>query len=425
MSSDGFGERRSLTRRKFLRRAGGYGAALGATSAFGLFQAGEAQASPPNYLTGFNDDFNGYAGTSYASATLDRVKFCNGKAIRIGVNWADVQAGGPSSYDWTNYDTIYAQALGKGVQILPTVFGCPSWANPQVTAPPHPKTGLYPDPAYRTCHPSYDSAFGNFVDQVVRHFDFFTKYYGLSKVITGVEITNEPNLWTFGSVPSSRLRDLTTAAANAVATSQGAGAFSGPMRVISGGLAPVSEILPGNPNFPPQQHWWAYLVDLVSTGSTAYDVGFHSYELDKPPSSVLTIPENTPSNPFGRAAQYVNWQSTNIVDQIDLAHQLSGRDIWVTETGASSGCTWKNGVKSDIFSDPYRATNGPTIQADVLAEIADEMKTRPWCKAMIVHRLYSNNTGEPPNTAYYQYGVYDAINGNVKVAAYVLQIHWS
>lgn len=421
----------ALTRRKLLKRAGIYGAALGIAGMVKTAdQLGARSVSEPKfpYLTGFNDDFVSYSKSGFASATLDRVKSCAGRCIRFPVDWGDVQQESRTSFNWSSYDPIFGQALAAGVQLLPVILGCPEWANPVVTAarrddldPP------YPADIYRTCSPSFDFAFADFVDQTLRHFDFFSKQHGYPTVVSGAEILNEPNLWSFGAVPAARVFQLTSASAAKVAASQAAGAYSGKMRVISGGPAPVLGIGPDNPKgHPPRPSWQRYLGDLVKSGPVNFDVGFHSYETSKPPDEILTIPEDNPSDPFARAREFANWQASRIVARFDEASTITSRDIWLTETGASSACIWS----SDIFSSSYRAAHGPSIQAAVLAGIADSLKSRPRCRSMFVHRLYSDNLLEPPptpasNSNHYQDGIYDSVNGNPKVAPFVLAERWS
>ena len=56
--------------------------------------------------------------------------------LRIVLNWGEVQAGGPSSFDWSRYDSIIGEAAEQGITVFPTVYGSPSWAADQPNHPP-------------------------------------------------------------------------------------------------------------------------------------------------------------------------------------------------------------------------------------------------------------------------------------------------
>lgn len=377
------------------------------------------------YLPGFNDDFVSYSGAGLAGSVMPKLKAAGGQAARIGVDWGLVQPDGPESWDFSSIEAIRIQAMVAGVQILPTVYGCPDWAGPVITASPRTGRQTYPADYFRTCSPEYDPDFGRFADRTIRHFDAPAFSGDAPRLIPGVEILNEPNFWTFGDVPAGRLIELTSAAAEAVAASARQGAFSAGMRVISGGLAPLSALAPGEGAFPARPSWQEYLGVLSEAGGD-FDIGFHSYETAQPPAGTLTIPERNPEDAFGRARQFAEWQSNRIVGKVDAALAITSRDVWVTETGASSAATWPD----DIFTAGYRLAHGERIQAEVLTRVAAALESRPRCRSMIVHRLFSNDEAEPPtgsneSSDYYQYGVYDAIDGAPKLAVAALAAEWS
>ena len=417
-----------MNRRRLLQRAGLATVAIGLGGALVLDRTLWNDRERIEYLPGFNDDFLTYSTTDFADATMERVRTCGGRLVRFGVNWGEVQADGPASHDWSAYDRLYAQALAAGVQLLPTVYGCPEWAGPVVTATLWPGNNppLPPD-YFRTCSPGHDPDFGNFAAATLRHFDAFSRLQGRPTVVTAVEILNEPNVWTFGGVPATRLRELSVAAADRVAASQKAGAFSQPMRVVSGGIAPVTELEPGNPlGYPPRPSWQEYLEELLEGAPADFDVGFHSFETSKPPAGVLTIPEDDSDDPFGRAGQFAEWQSARILDRIDEALALAPGDLWLTETGASSESIWS----VDVFSPAYRAEHGQRIQTEVLTGIADGLGSRPRCRSMLVHRLYTDDLAEPPpgadsDSPHHGDGVYESTGGEPKLAVSALADAWS
>ena len=164
----------------------------------------------------------------------------------------------------------------------------------------------------------------------------------------------------------------------------------------------------------------------MGTAPPEFDVGFHSYELSKPPPGTLTTPEDNPPQPYARAVEFAIWQASQIVGLIDQALEITDQDIWLTETGASSASTWSQ----DIFSPGYRLAHGQEIQAEVLSGVANALKATTRCRAMLVHRLFSDELAEPPpsessDSPYYQYGVYDSINGRPKLAVEALAQTWA
>ena len=419
------GDLRQMNRRTLLKRAGLLGAALVAGGVVADRAFLKDDPSLP-YLPGFNDDFALLSTSAVAAEVMPKLRAAGGRCARIGVDWSQVQAAGPTSWDWSSIDPVRVQALLAGVQILPTLFGCPEWAKPVATATRRSGPGpSLPDPAFRTCSPEHDPAFGRFAAETIRHFDLPRTLEDLPPLIPGVEIFNEPNLWKFGDVPPDRTLQLTQAAAEAVAQDAAEGRFSGEMRVITGGLAPAVELKPDNRSgYPARPAWQDYLAELDGPGD--FDVGFHSYELSKPPEEVLTEPEDNPDDPAARARQFAAWQADQIVGKIDEALALTERDLWLTETGASSEGTWSG----DVFTAAYRLEHGQQVQADVLSRVADALKSRSRCRSMIVHRLFSADEAEPPPTPgedspYYGYGVYDAPEGPAKLAVTALADSWN
>lgn len=412
----------NITRRTLLKRVGIAGAAVGLGTGIVLGRRGGGDETG-RYLPGFNDDFVSYSHSDFALDTMRKLEAAGGRVIRFGIDWGDVQAGGEDSFDWSATSDLHTQALRFGVRLLPTLYGCPEWAEPTVTARRRP--GEVPDlppPYFRTCSREYDPAFGAFADATLKHFDAFTLYRDRPRLIVGVEILNEPNAWRFGDVPAGRVRELSEAAAARVGASEAAGEFSGPMRVISGGLAPLGALEPGNPTgYPERPSWQDYLAEIVGDGTTPFDVGTHSYETSRPPEGVLSAPEDESSDPFARGRQFASWRAEGIVDRIDEALEIAPGDLWLTETGASSASTWPE----DIFSPAYRAAHGEAMQAETLASVADALRSRPRCRAMIVHRLFSDDRAEPPGTTHYQDGVYDSIDGRSKLAVEALAEAWS
>jgi len=395
-----------------MKRMGRYGAAAALTGGLTFGGAETARAAPPSYFTGFNDGFLSLSDAGQLATALDHLKSAKGQAIRQNIDWRVVQPTQNGGYDWTRYTTLFGHLLNKDVQIIPVLHGCPSWANPQ--GPPQAPAD------WHICDQAHEEAFGKFAAETVRFFDSWSKAYGVPPKIKAVEVGNEPNLYMFGGVPAARLRQLSNIAAFHIHANYLLGNYSyppsspNPIRVISGGLAAVGAISGTGPypNYPFRPDWKNYLQELVGGGyNINFDVGIHPYETEKPPSGVVGGWASEGSSPFSdgsKALQYGVWQANQIKATYYEAEAIvaanCSANLWVTETGTSSHSTWS----VDVFQNSgYRQTWGQHIQGGVLSLVADYLRSRPRCRSMIVHRLYSDDSAEPVNGPFYRYGIYD------------------
>jgi len=178
--------------------------------------------------------------------------------------------------------------------------------------------------------------------------------------------------------------------------------IEGPVQVVSGGLfAKFQRQSPlfsnGLPPYPTTQvdpmSWKQYLTSFQSHTCADYDIGFHPYDLgpyDQNP------PLTTGGSPVSESPRG-SFTSENVLELFDEASALTNRDIWVTETGATS----RENTKAA----------GPVLestQASELYAMTWGLASRSRCKAMIVHRLYdsSHTDSESPTNAYYRFGVF-------------------
>ena len=104
-------------------RVRAFGAALLATAALLAAGAASAQAVPAKF----------WGVVPQATPTfehLQRLKRGGVDSIRIPIFWATVQPVQGGVFEWSSVDAIVANAAASGVEVLPYLFGAPTWAVP-------------------------------------------------------------------------------------------------------------------------------------------------------------------------------------------------------------------------------------------------------------------------------------------------------
>ena len=173
-------------------------AALPGAQSFGIATGGAIQSEDPATL---GKDLDAIAGTG-------------AKWIRIDINWAQVQAGGPTSYNWTAIDRLVQGASARGISVLGGIMYTPGWARPAGTSATY-----GPDPA----------KFAAFAKAAAAH-------YSALGVHT-YEVWNEPNIKSFWT-PSPNVGDYTRLLKAAYPAIKGADPQA---TVLSGGTAPAPD----------------------------------------------------------------------------------------------------------------------------------------------------------------------------------------
>jgi hypothetical protein len=105
---------------------------------------------------------------------FDTMSGAAGGWVRFDINWAVIQAGGPTSYNWAPFDRIVAAANKRGMKLLGGIVYTPGWARPSGTI-----STYGPDPA----------KYAAFVKTAVEHFS--------AQGVHAYEIWNEPNVKAF------------------------------------------------------------------------------------------------------------------------------------------------------------------------------------------------------------------------------------
>jgi polysaccharide biosynthesis protein PslG len=151
------------------------------------------------------------SGARALTRELDALERAGSRWLRVDINWAQIQRGGRTSYDWDAIDRVVRRGRARGMKILGTIVYTPAWARPSGTSATY-----GPDPA----------TYAFFARRAVAH-------YSAMGVHT-YEVWNEPNapaFWTPAPNATSYTRLLQAAypaikAADPTAT------------VLTGGTAP-------------------------------------------------------------------------------------------------------------------------------------------------------------------------------------------
>lgn len=105
---------------------------------------------------------------------LDVLETAGARWLRIDINWAQIQAGGASSYKWDAIDRVVQGANAHGMQVLGIIAYTPSWARPSDTS-----SRYAPDPA----------KYAAFARTAAQHYS--------AMGVHAYEIWNEPNNASF------------------------------------------------------------------------------------------------------------------------------------------------------------------------------------------------------------------------------------
>ncbi len=241
-----------------------------------------------------------YKSASELAKELDTYVDLGARWIRFDIAWTDIQADGPSSYNWTKYDAVISAAKARGLKILGTISYTPAWARP---------AGCNNDDK---CAPANASDYGNFAGAVASRYSSQGVHYW--------EIWNEPNITTFWlPQPDANAYTQILKAGHDAIKSADPNAV-----VVSGGLSPAAS---NGTNIAPPD----FLTQMYSAGAGGYfdALGHHPYCF---------------AGTFDCPATYASWSSwsqmsatPNNLRDLMAANGDSGKPIWMTEFGAPTG----------------------------------------------------------------------------------------
>jgi hypothetical protein len=256
---------------------------------------------------------------------LDAVKASGAQWIRIDFNWAVIQGGGPTSYNWGPFDNVVNGARARGLNVLGTILYTPAWARAAGTGGTTPPTNL--------------NDYVTFARTAVQHF--------APAGVHNFEIWNEPNIsqfWAPGPDTARYTQLLKLAYAGIKQVDPSA-------TVISAGLSPY-----GSYGQFDAQHMNPinFLQGMYANGAAGSldAVGWHPYN-------------------FPNGLGFYGWSGwSQMTDTSPSARSVmtaagdGAKQIWATEFG------WPTGSSTRAVSE--------TTQAQMVTDSYAKLKTYSW-----------------------------------------------
>jgi hypothetical protein len=294
---------------------------------------------------------------------LDADAAVGAKWLRIDINWAQIQASGSSSYNWTNIDAVVKGAESRGINVLGVIVYTPSWARPAGTSATY---GPAP------------STYAAFAQTAVAHY--------AAMGVHAYEIWNEENqvnAWTPAPSPSAYAALLKAAypvikAADPSAT------------VVTGGLAPAPT---DGTNYLPTD----FLSGVYANGGGgSFDaVGAHPYCWPA-----------MPGDPDGWSAWYQMYGAATSLRTIMVANGDGAKKIWGTEYGAPtngpSGTYVSTTAQASMVSKAFQLWSGYSWAGPLFVYQGRDQGTDTSTDENFYGFLNNDWTPKPAYTAYQQ-----------------------
>jgi hypothetical protein len=297
--------------------------------------------------------------------------------LMLGWGWTEPQN---DRYDWRALDPAYQAMAARGIRPVVTVYGTPDWARDT-------SQGLCPNGcAYRPT-PDHYGDWQSYLQALIKHLQSLDQQYPGFSGPMALEVWNEPNLRRFfypGPDPAAYVELLKRARKAATVTG-----FTKP--IVSGGLAPATETIPGQ-KIAADEFLQTMYGRKLKFQSYADGIGIHPYPKG---STDLTAQMNGATH-YG-------------VDVLDAIRKLNGdtHPFWITEMGVSSvPCSVPD---CSGPSDPRSGVDGEAAQGAALVDMYNSLATRP-VSAFII---FDFEATDPPNTGFSGYGVVDTSGGSI------------
>jgi hypothetical protein len=283
--------------------------------------------------------------------------------LRTDINWAQIQANGPSSYNWTAVDAVVKGAAARGMNVLGVIVYTPTWARPSGTS--------------ATYGPS-PSAYASFASAAVQH-------YAALGVHT-FEVWNEPNtaaFWTPAPSPSAYTAMLKAAFTAIKAADPSA-------RVLTGGTAPATT---DGTNYAPVD----FLAGIYANGGQSYfdAVAHHPY----------CWPAN-PGDAQSWSAWYQMYGTSTSLRSLMVAHGDGAKKIWATEFGAPTngpaGSYVSESTQASMLSQAYQLWSGYSWAGPLFFYQGRDQSTDTSSRENFFGFLRYDNSQKPSYAAYQQ-----------------------
>jgi hypothetical protein len=260
---------------------------------------------------------------------LDAIQRVGSRWLRIDINWAQIQAGGPSSYEWDAIDRVVEGAAARGIKTLGVIGYTPEWARPS-------GTGATYGPA--------PAKYAAFAARAVEHY--------AAMGIHAYEVWNEPNIDGFWT-PAPDVSDYTQLLKAAYPAIKGADPQA---TVLTGGTAPA----PSNgTNHSPVD----FLRGIYANGGgDSFDaVAHHPYCW---PAS--------PGDPESWSAWHLMNRPGTSLRSLMSASGDGDKKIWATEFGAPT-------------DGPSESSVSEKAQAEMITEAYSLWKTYEWAGPLFTY----------------------------------------
>jgi polysaccharide biosynthesis protein PslG len=247
---------------------------------------------------------------------LDLLKAAGGGWVRFDINWASIQGGGPSSYNWAPFDAVANAAHARGLLVLGTILYTPAWARPSGTNGQYPPTNL--------------SDYSNFAKVAAQHFGALG--------VHAYEIWNEPNIGFWLPSPDpARYTAMLKGAYTAIKQADPSAT------VISAGLSPYGSYGQSDAG---HMNPINFLEQMYAAGAKGYmdAVGWHPYNF-----------------PYGLG--YYAWSAwsqmaatTPSARSVMTANGDGAKQLWLTEFGMPTGTSTRavsEATQAQFVTDAY------------------------------------------------------------------------
>ncbi len=227
--------------------------------------------------------------TATINQDLDDMVALGAKWIRTDINWAQIQGGGSTSYNWTS-DYVISAAIARGLKVLAGILYSPWWHGPNA-------------PAGNANDPPNPTTYANFCATAVNRY----KTWGVHHY----EVWNEPNITGFWNpVSPVTYTNVLKAAYPAIKAADPSAV------VLHGGLASA-------PDSGGQMSITTFFQQMYVNGAKGYfDAGnVHPYTQPSVPGG------GEDWNPW----THMTNMRTSMVNRLEGAKQ-----IWITESGAAT-----------------------------------------------------------------------------------------